>query len=432
MKKRGVWLNLGLSAALAVPLLAGIAPARAQGIGFLSTQLRPVEEATRLRTVILKDFPNQVAFIPTFPEQLLIQVTADAKRAKPTISLIGALHGELEPLAEAGLLAPLDQLAPAAEALGVPASLMTLGRLGTAHQLYIPWMQATYIMAANKKALPYLPKGADLEHLTYQQLALWAENITKATGQRMLGFPAGPKGLMPRFFEGYLYPSFTGGLVTTFQSPAAVKMWTYFKALWKYVNPNSSGYDFMQEPLLAGDVWIAFDHETRLLDALSRKPDQFVAFPAPAGPDGRFYMPVIAGLGIARHAADATGAAALITYLLQPKTQLLTLQEEGFFPVVKVAMPASLEPGIRIEASAIEAMQSAPDAKAALLPVGLGKHGGEFGQIFMDTFQRIVLRGANIDSALGLEARDLQRVMDDAKAPCWFPDPPSQGTCRVQ
>ena len=48
---------------------------------------------------------------------------------------------------------------------------MTLGKLGTAQQLYIPWMQATYIMAANKKALPYLPAGADINALTYEQLA---------------------------------------------------------------------------------------------------------------------------------------------------------------------------------------------------------------------------------------------------------------------
>ena len=37
-------------------------------------------------------------------------------------------------------------------------------------------------------------------------------------------FPAGPTGLMNRFFEGYLLPSFTGGVVTAFVSPAAEKM----------------------------------------------------------------------------------------------------------------------------------------------------------------------------------------------------------------
>jgi multiple sugar transport system substrate-binding protein len=421
------------SAGLLMALLLGLgtAQAEAQSIGFLSTQLRPVEEVARMNTVILKDFPGKVTFIPTFPEQFLVQAEADSKRAQPTLSVLGGLHGEIEPLVAAGLLAPVDSMSGMLGQLGVPASLMTLARLGTTHEMYVPWMQATYIMAANKRALPYLPKGANLDHLSYDQLSQWAANITKATGQRMLGFPAGPKGLMPRFFEGYLYPSFTGGVVVPFKSPAAEAMWAYFKDLWKYVNPNSTNYAFMQEPLLSGDVWIAFDHESRLLDALRQKPNDFVAFPAPAGPKGRGYMPVIVGLGIASHAADTVGAAALVRYLLQPSTQLLTLKETGFFPVVKVAMPTNLDPGIKLEAAAIQAMQSAPDAAPALLPVGLGKHDGEFGQVYMDTFRRIVLRGQNIRDALAIEGRDMQRILDAAKAPCWSPDPPSQGACQV-
>ncbi len=45
--------------------------------------------------------------------------------------------------------------------------------------------------------------------------------MRKATGERKLGFPAGPTGLMARFFQGYLYPSYTGGVVSTFKSGEA-------------------------------------------------------------------------------------------------------------------------------------------------------------------------------------------------------------------
>jgi hypothetical protein len=72
---------------------------------------------------------------------------------------------------------------------------------------------------------------------------------------------------MHRFFEGFLYPSYTGGVVVPFRSEAAETMWTQFASLWKDVNPNSTSYNFMQEPLLSGDVWIAFDHIARVLDA---------------------------------------------------------------------------------------------------------------------------------------------------------------------
>jgi multiple sugar transport system substrate-binding protein len=250
---------------------------------------------------------------------------------------------------------------------------MTLGKFGTAHQLYIPWMQATYIMVANKEALPYLSGGADINALTYEQLALWASAVQEKTGKRLLGFSAGPQGLMHRFFEGFLYPSYTGGVVVPFRSEAAETMWTQFASLWKAVNPNSTSYNFMQEPLLSGDVWIAFDHIARMLDALRQKPDQFVAFPAPAGPKGRGYMPVLAGLAVVKGAPDPNGATALIDYLTRPETQIATARSVGFFPVVKADLPADLDLGIKLGAGAIEKTQTAKDALTALLPIGLGQ-----------------------------------------------------------
>ncbi len=52
-----------------------------------------------------------------------------------------------------------------------------LAKLGTGSMQYMPWMQASYIMAASKKALQYLPEGADVDALTYDQLIAWAGNI---------------------------------------------------------------------------------------------------------------------------------------------------------------------------------------------------------------------------------------------------------------
>jgi multiple sugar transport system substrate-binding protein len=59
-----------------------------------------------------------------------------------------------------------------------------------------------------------LPGGADINALSYDQLAAWASTLQQKTGKRLLGFPAGPQGLMYRFFEGYLYPSYTGGALS--------------------------------------------------------------------------------------------------------------------------------------------------------------------------------------------------------------------------
>ena len=420
-----------LSAAL-IAAAAIAAPARADDIVFMSTQLRPLEEAQKLREVILKDFPQKVTFVPEDAAPLTTRMKAEAEAGKRTVSAVGAGHGELQPLQAIDALDPIDDLAARLASRGIPASLMKLGKLGTDKQLYIPWMQATYIMVANKKALPYLPAGADINALSYDQLAAWAKAIQEKTGQRRLGFPAGPKGLMPRFFEGYLYPAYTGGVVTPFRSPEAETMWAAFKTLWQSVNPNSANYDFMQEPLQGGEVWLAFDHVARVKEALIAKPDDFVTFPAPAGPKGRGYMAVVAGLAIAKGAPNRAGAEALIEYLTKPEVQVTTAAEVGFFPVVKVDLPANLNAGIKLEAAAVDKTQNAPDALVSFLPVGLGDKGGEFNKVYMDTFQRIVLRGEPVRAVLDSEADALKAIMTATGAPCWAPDPASTGACPVK
>jgi multiple sugar transport system substrate-binding protein len=311
-----------------------------------------------------------------------------------------------------------------------PAFLET-GLLGTEDTLYyVPWMQATYIMAANKEALPYLPEGADINALTWEEFGQWCQNILDETGEPRCGLPHA--GLFHRFLEGYLFPSFTGGMVTNFKSDEAAAMMEWVRdSLWPTIHPQSISYEFMQEPMLSGEVWVAFDHTARLLDAFNTEPDNFVAFPAPAGPAGRGFMPVIVGLSIPKGAKNPEGATVLIEYLTRPGVQEQVLNELGFFPVVSGVDFSNLPEGIAIEAGAVTAQANAPDALSALLPVGLGERGGEINQIFRNAFDRIVLDGEDIETVLEDEAANLQTLMDETGAPCWPPDPASDGPCQV-
>ena len=44
----------------------------------------------------------------------------------------------------------------------------------------------------------------------------------------------------------------------------------------------------------------------------------------------------------------------------------------------------------------------------------------------------IVLDGEDIATVLAEEGANLQALMDETGAPCWAPDPPSDGPCPVQ
>jgi len=430
------------AAATAAPSSGGAAPTAAPAaqpsgdageIIFLSNQFKPVEEAERMRNTILAGFSGKVDFIPEDPGPFNDRIRAEAQGGQRTISLIGGLHGDLAPFAKEGLLEDLTPLMDKLKDRGFPAPFVELSKFGTDKIYYIPWMQATYVLAANKKALQYLPQGADQNTLTYDQLKEWGQNIQKATGDRKLGFPGGPKGLIHRLFQGYLYPSYTGSAgVVGFKAPEATQMWTTFKDLWALANPQSANYEFMQEPLLSEEVWVAMDHTARLINAVKEKPDDFVILPAPAGPKGRGFMPVIAGFAIPKGAPNRAGAEQLIEYLTMPEQQLTTLRENAFFPVVKADTPTDLNPGTKLEADAVQKQSTAKDALPSLLPIGLGAKGGEFNKVYLDSFQQIVINNQPIDQVLQQEAATLQQILNDTKAGCWAPDPPSEGPCQVK
>lgn len=409
-------------------------PSPAQPLLFLSTQNTPVEEQQKMRTVILKDFTGaQVDFISDAEGVVVDRITAEQKANKVSTGVIGVLHGTFPNLLAANALEDLTPLLAKLSDRPIVKEFLTFGKLGTDKQYYIPWMQATYVLVANKKALPYLPTGANIDALTYQQLAEWGKNITAATQEKKIGFPAGPTGLMHRLTQGYLYPSYTGGLVTTFRSDDAVKMWTDFKAIWEYTNPQSVTYNNMQDPLLSEEVWVTIDHTARVVNAFKNKPNDFVAAPAPAGPKGRYYMSVLAGLGIAKGAPNQAGAEALIEYLTRPAVQAMYLREVSFYPILESALPTDLPDYVRLEADGVIKQSKSPDAKVALLPIGLGAKGGDFNKIMQDTLARIVIKGEDIQTVLNDQATQLNALMTDLKAPCWSPDPNSAGKpCQAQ
>jgi multiple sugar transport system substrate-binding protein len=413
--------------------IEGTSPAPPSGpITMLSSQFGPVEEQEKVRNDVLANFNGEVEFV-AFAESAQFQdrLRAESEAGSGDISVLGALHGDLAPLAADGHLSDLSDLAAELSDLGISAEYLELGKLGTDQQLYIPWAQATYIMVARNEALEHLPDGADVNDLTWEQLTEWGANITEATGDRKLGFPAGEDGLLHRLFQGHTYPAFTGAVNTTFGTPAAVEMWSWMKETWQYTNPQSTTYGFMQEPLQSGEVWVAWDHVARLINALEADPENFTAFPVPEGPEGRAFMPVLAGLSIPTWAPNAEGARELIRYLLQPEQQSATLASLAFFPVLTGELPGDLPPAVQAEQEAVAAQIGSDNALPALLPVGLGDQNGAYNQVFKDAFQQIVIENGDPATVLPTQATALQGVLDTAGAACWYPDPEGEGTCQV-
>lgn len=407
----------------------GFATTGGGGMVFLSTQFRPVAEAESFRRFLGRTATGAVSYVTIEEGPFASQVQSQVGAGRTQVGLLGGSHSDLSPLAGkyleevSGVLAGLgDQ--------GWPPEYLALAKGGTNGTWYVPWAQASFVFAVRDDALEHLPPGADPDTLTYGQLLDWAIAARKAAGRPLLGLPCGPKGLIHRFLQGYLLPSFTGGQITTFRSKEAVAAWQYLRELWANCNQASTNYDFMQEPLARGEVSIGWDHVARLVDAPKQDPAGWRMLPAPRGPKGLGYMAVVLGLAIPKGSTDSRLAEQVIRSLSVPKAQVELLRSNGFFPVVSAQIPDDLPPALRLEAGAVAKQRDAEGSILSLLPVGLGTREGEVTKAFKDSFQQIVLGGADIQSTLDKQAGVLQKVFDELKVPCWAPDP-AGAVCEV-
>jgi multiple sugar transport system substrate-binding protein len=431
------WMsNLGV-ASLAVPALSacGFSTTGAAGEGgvtFFITQFGAVEERERFRDVLGQAYSTgPVSVVAGDSTQLRNQITAQVRTGNVQIDLIGALHGDFATLGTENL-EDISDLTRELAGRNYPDEFKKLATLGSGQAYYIPWAQATYVVAAHQEALEWLPAGANVDTLSYEQFLDWAVAARRANGGRpAFGLPGGPFGLLHRFIQGYLYPAFTGGQVTTFASDRAVYMWQYLRDLWANCVAASTNYDFMQEPLLTGEVKVAWDHVARLVDAPKQQPAQWRFAPPPAGPYGRAYMPVLLGLGMPKGAPNAVAAQDVIRALSEPETQLHLMNQNAFFPTVETTFGDDLAPEIRLEVDAVRKTQGARDALLALPPVGLGAKEAQVSKVYRDAFAAIVLQSEDIKATLGKQAAVLQQLIDEAQTPCWAPDPAGDDTCQV-
>jgi multiple sugar transport system substrate-binding protein len=205
-------------------------------------------------------------------------------------------------------------------------------------------------------------------------------------------------------------------------------MWEMLRRLWAVSNPASIGYRTMSGPLLNADVWVAWDHQARLAGALADRQD-FLAVPAPTGPAGQGYLTAVVDLAISKGAPNQRGAEALIDRLTRPAQQAAAAFSLSFFPAVDgVQLAGPRAPELDVD----QAYRANRAALETLPPVGLGSDADAFTGVYQESFARIVLRGEDIAAVLADESARLQRIVSDAGAPCWRPDPPARGPCRIR
>lgn len=283
---------------------------------------------------------------------------------------------------------------------------------------FVPWLQATYIMVANKKALKFLPKNANLDSLSYDEFINWNKNIYENTKQKKLVFPMGEQGLFNNYIEANIYPSYVENIFKDFNSNEAIKMWENQKELWNYVNPISLSTSFTSEALIKEDAWIAWDHTARLKAALDKNPENFIVFKLPIGPKGRGVKSVLVGLAFPKNKLEISDS--FFEYLMDAKTQTEILKNIGFLPIEgKNDYISSLNSGLKSLNLAVENQMKDKNSIIKFNVMNLDSDDNLYKYILKNTFSQIVLRNKNIKEVLNTNQNKLINLLKKNQAVCW-------------
>ncbi len=143
-----------------------------------------------------------------------------------------------------------------------------------------------YLVIANQKALPYLPEGADVSAITWEQYKDWAIAIAEGEGTAKTALPAlSVKSMV--YQVGGMGLSY-GGDFPEVNTDAAKMAWNLIGEMIAAdaVVETSFNYGDPVDLMKSEEAWLSWHHMSPVGNVYSSAPAQFVIGPAPAGDKG--------------------------------------------------------------------------------------------------------------------------------------------------
>ena len=265
-------------------------------------------------------------------------------------------------------------------------------------QYFIPVGADVYLTIANKKALKYLPSGADLDKLTWEDFAKWSNAIAKGEGEGktvVTGIPM--KSLIYQF--GAISLSY-GATFPDINTPGAIKAWEILVSMKDDFIPAVLNVDNCVAPMKREEAWFSWMHCARAGQVYSANPANFVVAPVPEGPAGIGSIAGVSGYGILKNAPHFELAIKFLEYITRPDMQVkIAKGTGGFIPPVEEALNyLGDDPEDEVVAKAVMVLSK---GRVSGVPGGDYQDWGAVKKVFDDVFVDMVLNGdGTVDTAL--------------------------------
>ncbi len=261
-------------------------------------------------------------------------------------------------------------------------------------RFFVPIGADVYLLAANKKALTYLPEGADVQDMTWEQVVDWSIAMAKGEGEGKQAVTGVPQKALIYQYGGVILSY--GGEFPTINSPEALQAWELLVKMKDAYTPTVMTYDSLVEPMKRGEAWLTIAHCANVGDIYNSNPAQFVIAPAPKGPAGIGSVAGTSGFAIMEGAPNKDGAVKLIEYMTRPDIQLkIAKGAGGFIPPVDESLKLL---GDSTEDEVIQkALAVMNNGVLSFIPPVFGPNWGAVKLVYDNAFKKLVLEDGAVD-----------------------------------
>jgi len=270
-------------------------------------------------------------------------------------------------------------------------------------QYFVPVGADVYLTIANKKALEYLPSGANFENLTWEDFAKWSNAIAKGEGEGktvVTGIPM--KSFIYQF--GAISLSY-GATFPDINTPEAIKAWEILVSMKDDFITAVLNIDNCIDPMKREESWLSWMHCARAGSVYLSNETLYSVAPAPEGPAGIGSIAGVSGYGIMKDAPHKELAIKFLEYITRPDMQVkISKGTGGFIPPVEEALNyLGDDPEDEVVAQAIMVLSK---GRVSGVPGGDYQDWGAVKKVFDDVFVDMVLNGdGTVDKAMLDEAK---------------------------
>jgi multiple sugar transport system substrate-binding protein len=375
-------------------------PAESKTLVFSSRLFSPPREQEFFINEIIKPFEEENGVTVNFgildDDTLLQRAEVQQSTNHITTDIVAAHNSRMAEWIDAGYVEDLtDVVASWGDRHFSEAFVENTNKDGK--QYFLPVGADVYLLLANNKAMDYLPDGFDVDNLTWEQYAEWANTIAAGEGEGKVCITGIPAKSWIYMFGGSAL-SYGAGF-PDINSPEAAEAWGVWASMGDAFIPSVLNVDSCVDPMMREEAWLTVFHNARAGQVYASNETQFTLAPAPSGPAGIGSIAGVSGYGVMKGSENYDLAIQFLEYLTRPDIQVkIAKGTGGFIPPVQEAIDYVGDEAV--DEVITKAIMVLENGVVSGVPAGNYQDWGAVKQVFDDVFVDMVLNGdGTVDQA---------------------------------